>query len=55
MTADDFDRIVTNLARKVRNDTLETAAKVARLYDAPDEAVRRILMLKAEEKEGNAK
>lgn len=35
------------LAAKVRNSTLETAARVAKLYGAPDEACRRILMLKA--------
>lgn len=35
-----------DLADKVCNSTLEAAAKVAKLYGAPDEAVRRILMLK---------
>jgi hypothetical protein len=35
------------LASRVRNSALESAARVAKLYGAPDEACRRILMLKA--------
>lgn len=50
MTAQELDQILANFAVRVRNDTLETAAKVAKMFDSPDEAVRRILQLKGEEK-----
>jgi len=36
-----------DMADKVRNSTLETAARVAKPYGAPDEACKRILMLRA--------
>lgn len=39
---DVLDKLVTN----TRNSTVETAAKVAKLYGASDEVVEHILMLK---------
>lgn len=45
---DDIDAILTKLQRNTRNSTLDTAARVAALYGAPEEAVKHILMLKSE-------
>jgi hypothetical protein len=44
-----IDTILHDLTVRVRNNTLETAAKVAALYGASDEAVKHILMLRGEE------
>lgn len=41
------EEIINDLAISSRNSALEAAAKVARLYGAPEEACQRILMLKA--------
>ena len=46
MTARSIDEICHDLAVSSRNSALEAAAKVARLYGAPEEACQRILMLK---------
>lgn len=49
-----IEEICNDLALSSRNRALEAAAKVAQLYGAPDEAVRRILMLKGKEREAAA-
>lgn len=41
-----LDDIMSDLAVSSRNHALDAAAKVARLYGAPEEACERILMLK---------
>lgn len=46
LSTDGVDDALNSLARSVRNDTLEAAAKVAQCYGAPEEACRRILMLR---------
>lgn len=45
-----MEEIVNDLAVSSRNSALEAAAKVARLYGAPEEACERILMLKGKTK-----
>lgn len=46
LTDQDITDAMHNLADRIRDNTLEAAARVAKLYGAPDEACRRILMLK---------
>jgi hypothetical protein len=41
-----IDDVLADLIVKTRNSTLETAAKVAKLYGASDEVIEHILMLK---------
>jgi hypothetical protein len=41
-----IDDVLANLIDKVRNNTLDTAAKIAALYGASAEVVEHILMLK---------
>jgi hypothetical protein len=48
---DDIEEILTILAIRSRNSALDAAARVAKLYGAPEEACERILMLKGREKE----
>lgn len=48
------EEILHDLTVSTRNNALEAAAKVARLYGAPEEACQRILMLKAEAKQESA-
>lgn len=45
-----IEEIITDLTIHVRNSTLETAAKVARLHGAPEVACECILMLKGKER-----
>lgn len=45
-TAEDFDRIISNLAKNTQNATVDAAAKVAALYGAPPEAIAAILRLR---------
>ena len=47
MSVRSLEDIIDDLAIGTRNDALEAAAQIARLYGAPEEACRRILMLKA--------
>jgi hypothetical protein len=52
MTSKEIDAILIRLTNSTHNNALDAAARVARLYGAPEEACQRILMLKAnEEKE----
>lgn len=51
VTQDEIDQILTRMSISVRNNTLETAARVARLYGAPEEACERILMLRGSDHE----
>jgi ribosome-associated translation inhibitor RaiA len=46
MSPQDLDQVLTDLSVHVRNNALEAAAKVAKLYGASDEVVERILMLR---------
>jgi hypothetical protein len=46
-----IEDILNDIAVNSRNSALEAAAKVAKLYGAPDEACERILMLKGNTKE----
>lgn len=43
---EDIKAILDGMCVNVRNGALDAAAKVAALYGAPEEAVRRILMLR---------
>lgn len=49
-----FEELMQSLAVNVRNSTLEAAAVTAKMYGAPDEACRRILMLKKASSAGGA-
>jgi hypothetical protein len=52
MSTQELDALLTNLVNNTRNNALDAAAQIAALYGAPEEACRRILMLKAsDEKE----
>jgi hypothetical protein len=46
-----MEEIINDLAVSSRNSALEAAAKVARLYGAPEEACERILLLKGKTRE----
>jgi hypothetical protein len=50
MTSQELDAVLTKLTNSTRNNAIDAAARVARLYGAPEEACQRILMLKADEK-----
>lgn len=47
MSERSIDDILTDLTVSTRNNALDAAAVVARLYGAPEEACEHILMLKA--------
>jgi hypothetical protein len=49
MTRKEIDAILIRLTNSTRNNALDAAARVARLYGAPEEACQHILMLKADE------
>jgi hypothetical protein len=49
MTGQEIDAVLIKLTNSTRNNALDAAARVARLYGAPEEACERILMLKAED------
>jgi hypothetical protein len=41
------DDILRDMAQGIRNSTLDAAAKVAAMYGAPQEAIEKMLQLKA--------
>lgn len=54
MNSRDIDAILNDLALNSRNNALDAAAKVAKLYGAPDEVAERILMLKGKPQQQEA-
>jgi hypothetical protein len=54
MTSQEIDEILIRLTNSTRNNAIDAAARVARLYGAPEEACQHILMLKAEDSKNEA-
>ena len=46
---EEYDKIISDLAKNTQNATVDAAAKVAALYGAPPEAIAAILRLRTAE------